>query len=252
VPALTSVAIVIRAFLRGFPPARDLDVTRSFSYFSSAMERESYTKAIALRKLHALSGVVPLGVFLVEYLWSSARVLRNDRTFSVDGPSRWLPFLEIAVILLPLAFHVLYSSHVLSEPRSRRVTGFAALAFVGLYLWELRGQQLVHGLANDAFYDVLAGRLSSTTSGLPLWALVYLVGVGATVFHFASGVAGFSAAWGNATETSPAQARASWVPLALGVVLFCMGANTVLSFATGSRFGLAADNTPSDGPCPPK
>ncbi|MDB4994979.1 MAG: sdhA [Myxococcaceae bacterium] len=217
------------------------------------MERESYTKAFALRKLHALSGVVPLGVFLVEYLWSSARALKNDRSFSADGPSLFLPVLEIVVVLLPLAFHVLYSSQVLSETRLRRASGFVALAFVGFYLWELRGQKLVHGLANDAFYDTLAGRLSSTTAGLPLWAVVYLVGVAAVVFHFASGLAGVLAAWGTPTaEPPPAGARASWVPLALGVVLFCMGANTVLSFATGSRFGLAAGNTPSDGTCPPK
>ena len=222
------------------------------------MERESYTKAFALRKLHALSGVVPLGVFLVEYLWGSARALRNARSSSVDGTSLFIPVLEIVVVLLPLAFHVLYASQVLSEPRTRRArlrraSGFVALAFVGFYLWELRGQRLLYGLTNDAFYDGLAGRLSSTTAGLPLWAVAYLLGVAAVVFHFASGVSGALAAWGTPTTEPPrAGAPPSWVPLALGVVLFGLGANTVLSFATGSRFGLAADNTPSDGPCPPK
>jgi succinate dehydrogenase/fumarate reductase cytochrome b subunit len=214
------------------------------------MERESYTKAFALRKLRAVTGVVPLGVFLLEYLWTSVRVLRHDRAFLADDPSPALLFVEIFVVLLPLAFHV---ASPVAPPfqRLRRATGLIALAFVGFYLWELHGQKLVRGLTNEAFYDALAGRLSSTTSGLPLWAIVYLVGIGATVFHFALGVAGFAAAWGTPT-TAESEARASWVSAALGALLFCMGASTILSFATGSRFGLAADNTPSDVPCPPK
>ncbi len=161
------------------------------------MERESYTKAFVLRKLHALSGVVPLGVFLVEYLWSCARVLRSDRAFATDGQSLLLPVIEIVVVLLPLAFHVLYSSQKLSETRVRRVSGGVALAFVGFHLWDLRGKNLVRGLAGDAFYDALTARLSSTTAGLPLWALVYLVGIAATVFHFASGVSEFPRIWND-------------------------------------------------------
>jgi succinate dehydrogenase / fumarate reductase, cytochrome b subunit len=256
--APTSLAIEIRALLRGFLPPRDLDVTRSFSYFSSAMERESYNKAFVLRKLHSLSGVVPFGVFLIEHLWTNAHALRGDRSFAAGVADIQslpaLPFIELFGILLPLAFHSVYSvarpldSREATKPL-QHLTGLVALAFVLFHVWELRGQQLFYGLAADSFYDVLAAHLSSTTAGLPLYALAYLAGLAATVFELANGMSGFTLSWGIVT-TERARARAGWACGALGVVLFGLGASTVITFATGSRFGLAADAAASGGQCP--
>ena len=62
-----------------------------------------------LRRLHSLSGIIPIGVFLIEHFFSNA--------FATNGPHAYadqvkfltgLPFvlgLEILGIYIPLAFH---------------------------------------------------------------------------------------------------------------------------------------------------
>jgi hypothetical protein len=55
--------------------------------------------------------------------------------------------------------------------------------------------------------------------------------------------------WGM-TASDRAKARAVWAFTAMGVALFALGAGTVISFATGSRFGLGTDVAVSGEPCP--
>jgi len=57
---------------------------------------------------------------------------------------------------------------------------------------------------------------------------------------FANGLAGVCMSWGL-TVTKVAQRRAAVVCGAIGLALFFLGANTVLFFATGTRFYLRSD-----------
>lgn len=122
-----------------------------------------------LRRLHSLTGIVPVGVFLIEHL------LTNSRAFGWFGwfgggraefnkDVHWihnLPFLfivEVLFIFLPLAFHAGYGVKIAlsAEPNQRlypyganwrfvfqRATGFIALAFIIVHLLKFRFAHLV-------------------------------------------------------------------------------------------------------------
>jgi succinate dehydrogenase cytochrome b subunit len=213
-----------------------------------------------LRKLHSLTGVVPLGVFLLLHLSINARAMQGrvafDRMVERLVSIPLLPLIELVLVALPLAFHAgygLYLVYVLrgaSEPGKvspytknwvvlERATGIAALIFIGFHLYDLRGPVLSGYLVETDVYPKLAAQLSSTTSwGIPLFALFYLAGVAATVFHFAAGLYAFSVTWGF-VQSERAMRVAARACGGLGILLFLIGASTVIYYATGSRFFIA-------------
>jgi hypothetical protein len=94
-----------------------------------------------------------------------------------------------------------------------------------------------------AIYTRLTEHLSSTSSGLPLVAALYVFGVAAAVFHLTYGI------W---TFTRPKTRRATVLWGAGGVALFLLGVTTVICVATGGRLLPAASPSPKTIPCPPK
>lgn len=223
---------------------------------------ERNRRAFLLRKLHSLSGVVPVGVFLVQHLWVNARALNGRASFdSAVAEINGMPYLwavELFGIFLPLAFHALYGVKLAFEGRPnvgrytysrnwmytlQRVTGLVALAFLMTHLWEFRIAKALGNMGTDAFYPTLSERLSATGAlGLPWTAIWYLVGIGASVFHLANGLFGFCFSWGI-TISRRSQKLAGAVFAIFGFVLFALGANTVFYFATGARFFIPSDTS---------
>ena len=78
--------------------------------------RAGQGRSFLLRRLHSLSGIVPVGAFLVEHFISNA--------FATNGPQAYgnqvrfltsLPFthlLEIFGIYIPLLYHALYGFYI--------------------------------------------------------------------------------------------------------------------------------------------
>jgi succinate dehydrogenase/fumarate reductase cytochrome b subunit (b558 family) len=226
---------------------------------SPATDTRSSKRAFLLKKLHSLSGVVPVGVFLIEHLWTNAKALQGEGAFaSAVGDIQTLPYLpliEIFGIFLPLAFHSFYGVvlALAGKPNAlkyrytrnwlyvlQRVSGLVAFLFIAYHLYEFRIQKWLFGMRADAFYGTLSAHLSSTSSGVPWLAIFYLIGILAVVFHFANGLWGVLFSWG-VTVTRAAQRRSAYACAALGIGLFLLGANTVLYFATGTRFYVPSD-----------
>jgi succinate dehydrogenase/fumarate reductase cytochrome b subunit (b558 family) len=221
--------------------------------------KDASHRSFLLRKLHSLSGVLPVGGFMVFHLWTNAKALAGQEPFDhavgeINDMS-YLPFLE-TTILLPLAFHALYGVKLAIDGRPnvgaygysrnwmyvlQRVTGILAFLFIGFHLWEFRVQKGIGQMQPSAFYPTLCAHLSSTVSGVPLIALVYIVGIAAACFHFANGMWGFCASWGI-TLTRRSQRMSAALFGIVGVLVFVLGANTTLYFATGSRFFLPASS----------
>lgn len=206
-----------------------------------------------LRRLHSLSGALPLGGFLAVHLWTNASILGGAEPFrhAVDTIAAIpaLGFVEVAFILAPLTFHAVYGVWLARTARPnvasytysahwayvlQRVTGIAAFAFVLLHLWQFWAQKVFYGMPHQAFYDRLVALMSATKFGIPWYAIVYLFGVAATVFHFANGLATFSITWGIASSAR-ARRRAQGFAATVGVLLFSLGAASVLSLATGLK-----------------
>ena len=201
-----------------------------------------------------MSGVFPVGVFLISHLWTNAKALDGQRAF--DSAVRdinhlpLLPLIEVFGIFLPLGFHAIYGVKLALEGRPnvvrypytknwlytmQRATGLVAFAFIVWHLWEFRIAKLLGRMGLDAFYPTLAERLSSTTGGVPVAAIVYLIGIAASVAHFTNGLSTFAFGWGLCTSRR-AQRTFGAVTGVLGLVVFLIGADTALFFATGARF----------------
>jgi succinate dehydrogenase / fumarate reductase cytochrome b subunit len=228
-------------------------------------------------RLHAVTGVVPLSLFLVEHILVNASALWGGSAFDAWvgtlARSPLLPVVEIVFVLLPLGYHALYGLAMTARRvppirrypvspsrmvRLQRFTGLVLFVFVAFHLWQLRIHRLVHGLEASTLYTRLTEHLSWTWSGVPVIALAYFLALGAACFHFS---AGLSAYWLDARAVAGRHARRN-VTLAFGgggVVLFVIGALTVIGVATGGRFsseeivpracGSAA--APSRSPAPP-
>src|ERR1700740_1227282 len=69
-----------------------------------------------LRKLHSLTGILPVGAFLAEHFWSNSAALVSAAKY--DEVSRELqtipcrPFVESGAIFLPLLFHGGYGVYI--------------------------------------------------------------------------------------------------------------------------------------------
>ena len=65
-----------------------------------------------LRKLHQLTGIVPLGIFFAVHMFTNAKAMNGDKVFNdAVKDIHHLPFLlfiEIFGIFLPLLFHSVY------------------------------------------------------------------------------------------------------------------------------------------------
>ena len=212
-----------------------------------------------MRRLHSLSGVFPVGVFLVSHLWTNAKALKGqpsfDRAVADINHLPLLALLEIFGIFAPLAFHAIYGVALAFEGRSnvgrypysrnvlytlQRATGLVAFAFIVWHLWEFRIPKLLGRMTADAFYPTLEAHLSSTYRGFPLLAAVYLTGIAASVAHFANGLFTFSFSWGLCVTRRSQRLFATAFGL-LGVLVFVMGAQTTLYFATGAQIPAGPD-----------
>jgi len=69
-----------------------------------------------LRRLHSLSGIVPVGFFLIEHFVSNAFATRGPEAYRKQvellSGFPFVFFLELFAIWLPIAFHALYGFYI--------------------------------------------------------------------------------------------------------------------------------------------
>jgi succinate dehydrogenase/fumarate reductase cytochrome b subunit (b558 family) len=216
------------------------------------------------RRLFSLSGVLPLGFFLLAHTWANVAALRGQRAYvhTVEAMLHvpLLPLVEVVLVFAPLAYHAGYGLWVMRSAPSEdkpygtrlqitdRVAAVVALAFIVWHVFELRVRAFHGGLAPQAFYATLVWHLSSTWHGFPVRAVLYLFGVGATVFHFACGAWSYGVTSGLLASNRQKR-RAAWGAVALGTMLFVASSATVISMATGLQF---EGNPETSVPCVPK
>ncbi|MFO0756371.1 MAG: succinate dehydrogenase [Byssovorax sp.] len=206
-----------------------------------------------LRKLHSLSGVIPVGGFMIFHLWENSKALQGQQQFDEMvagiGHTPYVAVLEWAVILLPLLFHAGYGFKLMLESRAnvgkyptsrnwmytlQRTTGVLAFFFIAFHLYEYWIQKVLGKLAPEQFYTELCARMSTPVGPVPVTALVYILGIAACAFHLTNGLWGFCFSWGITISKRSQQMAATVFGLA-GVLIFLLGANTAIYFATGAQ-----------------
>lgn len=162
--------------------------------------------------------------------------------------------LEVALVWLPLGFHVAYAlrdalrrsgSRPPRPPRTRaQKVGAAAawlsLGFVVLHGWHIRVPLLRGMVTREAAQLELVRALSSTIGfGVPLWALAYTLGVAAISLHVSLGTEAFLRAEGMLPAArSTGAVRA--VVYGIGLLIFAVGFDAIALLSTGTHFWLAA------------
>jgi succinate dehydrogenase/fumarate reductase cytochrome b subunit (b558 family) len=206
---------------------------------------------LALRALHSVTGVFPVGVFMLLELWLHAK--------AVQGPDAHRAAMELTAraglwqwgVIAPLLFHVAFGLWLIARARYtasrystsrnwmftlQRASGVVALAFIGYHAATLWLPVELGRLGSGDVYEQLTARLSGTEMGVAWAALGYIVGIAACCFHFANGLWAFSIRWGM-IGSRVARARAALALSLFGVASFAYGANTVLFLATGWHLG---------------
>jgi succinate dehydrogenase / fumarate reductase cytochrome b subunit len=205
-----------------------------------------------LRKLHSLTGIVPVGVFLAVHLVTNASILGGPEVFqarvnSIHALGPLLPFVEVFGILLPIAFHALIGVQIWRTSANnapaypyaanvryhfQRVTGILALAFILYHLWHMHWLGSPFGgarfVAESPHAAVSAGKAIQAS----LWtAPLYAVGILAACYHFANGIWTFLISWGI-TVGPNAQRKAGYLCAAVGVGLALAGLASLYTFRT--------------------
>ncbi len=165
-------------------------------------------KYFLLRRLHSLSGIVPIGLFFLEHIFSNAISLKGPAAYNqmveklMSIP--YLPFIEIGVIALPILFHVVLGIVIYLTSKSnvlqyrhfnnwrytlQRLTGIIGVIYIGFHVWETRIQALASG------EHVSYARMQEILNQ-PGMFWFYLIGAISLTFHFTNGIWSFLISWG--------------------------------------------------------
>ena len=196
-----------------------------------------------LRRLHSLSGVVPIGAFLLEHFISNAEAFKGPIAYGKQVaflnslPGVFL--LELFFIWIPILYHGLYGvyiwyrgeTNVADYPwagnwlyTSQRWTGIIAFAYmVAAHLSPALYRRAPPTHPMQSFAKVQAEFQN------PWMVAFYCVGIIAASWHFSYGLWLFAAKWGI-TVGEKARHRFGYVCAALALGLILLGGISMNGF----------------------
>lgn len=212
--------------------------------------------SFVLRRLHSLTGIVPVGAFLFEH------ILISNST-AISGPSAYarqvsflanLPlvfFLELFGIWLPIAYHGLYGFYIwyrgdantAAYPWSgnwmytlQRWTGGIAFIYIAWHTYTMRFTGI------DLHDDPAASFAKVAHEVHNPWLMVfYVIGLLAASWHFAYGIWLFCAKWGIVSGDK-AQTRLLRLCMAFFVLMAVVGLVSLYTFRSRFQEGPADGN----------
>lgn len=212
-----------------------------------------------IRRLHSITGVFPVGVYMVVHLTVNASLLSAPSTFQknvyqIHSLESLLPIVEWLFVLLPILFHGILGVAIIRGGQAntsmypyaanirytlQRATGIIAFAFILWHVFHMHGwfhahvwrQHVVEPLMGAQFKPFNAG----STLGLAMSSIVvravYAVGILSCVYHFANGLWTMGITWGLWTSVG-AQRRASQLCAGIGVALALLAVGVLYGAAT--------------------
>lgn len=161
-----------------------------------------------LKRLHSLSGILPIGGYLLFHLFQNSYAQYgparyNELIESLQGvPYRLI--LELGVIAAPILYHILYgfaiirwgSPNVGSYPYIenwkyllQRLTGLVAFLYIGVHVYRTTLQEYLFHREVD--FELIANDLSN-----PFYYLFSAISIVCIAFHFGNGLWSFLITWG--------------------------------------------------------
>ena len=207
------------------------------------------SRTFVLRKLHQLSGILPLGIFLLDHFYTNSKALTgpgdyNDAVKDLQSIP-YILFVEIGGIFIPLIYHAVYGLVITMEARPnnlaypyarnwfytiQRITGVILFFFITFHVLNFRFG-LIPGLNTtsvahhpDEAFNIVAREFRI----IPI-LIIYLIGITATVWHLANGLWLFLVDWGI-TIGERAQRLTGYACIGFGVLLLLVGINAAVAF----------------------
>lgn len=202
-----------------------------------------------LLKLHSLTGLFPIGFFLVFHLGiNSLRTVGvRQFQFSIDiiNNAPFLLWIEIIFIYIPLLIHSIMGFIITftgranafryRHPRNwmytlQRISGVVVFFFLVYHIGTTVAPKLYYG---KELFEAAPFLINIMNLEFETWLgrVIYLVGVLAATFHFTNGLWGFCVSWGILIGPR-SQLNAGIVFLLFGIVLTILGFSTVFEFST--------------------
>lgn len=209
-----------------------------------------------IRRLHSLSGLIPVGAYMCIHLLTNASTLDSSATFQravyqIHSLGHLLPVVEWVFIFIPILFHAVigvviirgglpnYGSYkYVNNLRYtlQRATGMIAFVFIMWHVFHMHGwfhfdawrEGVAEPLGGAQFAPYNAS--SSLGAAMMMWGVVspilYAIGVLSCVFHLANGIWTMGITWG--VWVSPAaQKRADRICIAFGIAMAFVGLSAI-------------------------
>lgn len=194
-----------------------------------------------LKRLHSLTGVFPIGVFLLEHFFTNSKALQGGAAFDQAAAElARIPYVgavEAFGIWLPILFHMVLGIFIATTSQAnlgrhgyaanwqymlQRVSGVILIFYIIFHTWQTRFD--AGYLSSPSAYQFMRDQLASP--GV-FWFMV--VGIVSACWHFGNGLFGFAIHWGLATGRT-AQRNAARLGFAVFVALTLVGLNSLLAF----------------------
>ena len=207
------------------------------------------SRTFILRKLHQLTGIMPLGIFLLEHFYTNSKALSGAANFNTAVQDLqnipYIVLVETGGIFIPLIYHAVYGMVITVEARPnnlhypyarnwfytiQRVTGVILFFFITFHVLNFRFG-LIPGLNTVSVAhspDQAFAIVSREFSMVPIF-IIYVIGITATVWHLANGVWLFLVDWGI-TIGERAQRISGYACIGVGAVLLAVGINAAVAF----------------------
>ncbi len=209
-----------------------------------------------IRRLHSLSGLVPVGAYMCVHLLTNASLLAGadvfqNNVFTIHSIP-FLPAVEWAFIFGPILFHAIVGVWIARTGKSnvqqysftanrryslQRITGYIAILFIFTHVfhlhgwfhadWWLKNVAEPMGMAQFKPYNAASSLVEAMGALGPVWPLLYLVGVLACTFHLANGIWTAGITWGL-WLTPKAQQRATVLCTIFGVLIGAAGIASIV------------------------
>ena len=192
-----------------------------------------------LRRLHSLSGIIPIGGFLFFHIFENAFVLQGGSVWWKETEfTRMIPFqiaVEALVLWIPILYHAIYGVVITltAQPNDyayernyqytlQRITGILAFLFIGFHVLSTRGYFYATGVETNY------ARMHEFMMN-PLYLTTYIVGTLACVYHLTNGIFTFTITWGIAVGAR-SQTLVNRACVALFVVLAIVSVSILVAF----------------------
>lgn len=172
---------------------------------------QSNNRNFFIRRFHSLIALIPIGIFVFVHLMINASVFMGGfegyNTFVTVMKSEslklYITAAEIIIIALPLIFHGIYGLYIVYKAKNnaldykyyrnwafylQRITAIIIVIFLVFHVFFLRLNG--HETSEDVIYTLVAILQN------PLYLVLYIIGVVASIYHLTNGLFTFCITWG--------------------------------------------------------